>query len=111
MSYLIDSDRVADWLEGYRRATTLIRDLAPDGLAISIVTYGEIYEGIYFGRDPQRVEAIFREFLRGVRVLPISRRVARRFALVRGTLRTQGQIIPQPDIFIAPRPWSTTSPS
>jgi predicted nucleic acid-binding protein len=101
MKYLIDSDWIADWLKGRSNAIQLLDDLTPDGIAIRIVTYGEVYEGIYFGRDSERYERVFRAFLRGVRVLPISRSVARRFALVRGTLRTQGQIIPQPDILIA----------
>ncbi|MFN0070810.1 MAG: hypothetical protein ACKVVP_04900 [Chloroflexota bacterium] len=34
-----------------------------EDLAISQVSYGEIYEGSYFGRDPRRYERIFREFL------------------------------------------------
>ncbi len=101
MTHLIDSDWVADWLKGYRAAVQLLSSLPQDGLAISIITYAEVYEGIYFGRNPEQHEAIFRQFLRGVTVLPISRAVARRFAHVRGTLRAQGQLILEPDLLIA----------
>ena len=45
-------------------------------------------------------EAIFRSFLHGVSVLGINRPIARLFAIIRGNLREQGQVIPQPDIFI-----------
>ncbi|MFN8557175.1 MAG: hypothetical protein U0531_07410 [Dehalococcoidia bacterium] len=65
MTHLIDSDWVADWLKGHRAAVTLLRRLPADGLAISIVTYAEIYEGVYFGRDPARHEADFRNSCAG----------------------------------------------
>ena len=46
MSYLVDSDVLADWLRGRSAAVTLLSELAADGIAISLITYGEIYEGI-----------------------------------------------------------------
>ena len=101
MKYLIDSDWIADYLKGRLNAVRCINGLTADGIAVSIVSYAEVYEGIYFGQDRKRHEAAFREFLRGVRVLPINRTTARRFAMIRGQLRIQGQLIPQPDIFIA----------
>jgi tRNA(fMet)-specific endonuclease VapC len=101
MTYLIDSDWVADYLKGRTPAVHLLDSLFPAGLSISIITFGEIYEGIYYGSNPRDNEAVFRRFLRGVSVLGINRSVARRFARIRGTLRQQGQLIPQPDILIA----------
>ena len=70
MSYLVDSDRVADWLHGRSAAVDALRALAPDGLAISLVTYGEICEGISYGRDPAGSERVFRQVLRAVDVFP-----------------------------------------
>ena len=101
MTYLVDTDWVADYLKGRSHAVTLLNRLFPDGLAISIITFAEVYEGIYYGAEPRRNEAVFRQFLKGVPVLPISRSVAQRFAQVRGGLRSKGQLIPQPDLFIA----------
>jgi predicted nucleic acid-binding protein len=76
--------------------------LARDGLAISLITFGEIYEGIYFsGHDPAAEERGFRQFLQGVAVLPLNRAIMRRFAHIRGNLRRTGQIIGDPDILIA----------
>ena len=72
MSYLIDSDWTADYLKGRATAVTLLDHLFADGLAISIVTFAEVYEGVYYGTNPQQNEAIFRRFLRGVPVLPIT---------------------------------------
>lgn len=86
MTCLVDSDWVADFLAGRREAVDLLSTLRPEGLAISLITYGEIYEGIYFSRDPEKSEAVFLQFLRGVRVIPLARRIMQRFARI-STLR------------------------
>jgi tRNA(fMet)-specific endonuclease VapC len=70
-------------------------------MAISLITYGEVYEGIYYGQNPPQNERIFRQFLRGVTVLPLNRQIMERFARIRGDLRRKGQIIGDPDILIA----------
>src|SRR5262245_11272368 len=87
MKYLVDTDVVADALKGITYAADILRRLYPDGVAISMVTYSEIYEGIYGSYDPRQRENDFRAFLRGVTVLPFSRAVARRHARVRRQLR------------------------
>ncbi len=101
MTFLVDSDWVISYLGNRRNAVTLLDSLVVEGLAISIVTYAEVYEGIYYGRDPASNEAAFRHFLRGVRVLGINRTTARRFAMIHGRLRAQGLLIPPPDLVIA----------
>jgi tRNA(fMet)-specific endonuclease VapC len=101
VKYCVDTDWVADFLKGRRPAVELLTSLAPEGLALSVITYGEIYEGIEYGSDPNAHDAVFRRFLRGASVLSITRPVARRFATIRGQLRQRGQLIPQPDLLIA----------
>lgn len=101
MTYLVDSDWIADYLKGRRQAVALLTSLAASGTAISIVTFGEIYEGIYYGQDPREHERVFRNLLRWVDVLPMNRTVMRRFARIRGRLRRQGQLLGDPDILIA----------
>jgi tRNA(fMet)-specific endonuclease VapC len=100
MTYLLDSDWLADFLKGRPPAVTLVDSLYTAGIAISIITYAEVYEGIYYGRDRTRYERAYREFLRGVDVLGVNRAVARRFGIVRGALRSQGQLISQTDLLI-----------
>ncbi len=39
MAYLLDTDWVIDHLEGIPAAITLLQQLAPQGMAISIITY------------------------------------------------------------------------
>lgn len=99
--YLIDSDWIIDFLKGRPDAIALFRQLLPDGMAMSIMTFGEIYEGIYYGRDQQKHELGLRALLRDIRVLGINRSVARQYARIRGDLRARGLLIPQPDTLIA----------
>jgi predicted nucleic acid-binding protein len=101
VKYLVDTDRAADWLKGRPDALDLLQLLAPDGLAISLISLGELYEGIYFGGDPIAGERGLRSFLRFVDVLPLNRSIVKRFAQIRGELRRQGQLIGDPDLLIA----------
>jgi predicted nucleic acid-binding protein len=101
MTYLLDSDWVIAYLAGRRSAVGLLTRLAPEGMAISLMTYGEVYEGIYYGWDPGAAEQGFLGFLRAVRVLPVGRMVMRQFARLRGHLRSRGQLIGDPDLLIA----------
>ena len=53
MSYLLDTDFVADCLNDQPSAVSLLARSATDPLAISIITHSEICEGIYGGSNPQ----------------------------------------------------------
>ena len=43
MKYLVDSDYVADYLKGRAQSTDLLNALLQDGIAISIITFAEVY--------------------------------------------------------------------
>jgi tRNA(fMet)-specific endonuclease VapC len=101
MRYLIDTHWIASYLNGRTEAVNLFASIEQEDLAISQVTYGEIYEGIYVGQDPQRYERAFREVLRAVDVFPLTQTIWRRFARLRGELRQQGQLIADLDLLIA----------
>jgi predicted nucleic acid-binding protein len=95
MTYLIDTDWLIDYLLGVPPAQTLLASLLPDGLAISIITYSEVYEGILRSPDIQAGARGLRAFLRGAAVLPVTKTVARRNAQVRAHLRGQGRSVRQ----------------
>ncbi len=101
MSYLVDTDRIVDYLKGRQEATDLFESLHVDGLAMSLVTYAELYEGIYYGANPQPAERGLRLLLRTVDVLPLTRAIMRRFAMLRGNLRRTGLQIGDLDTLIA----------
>ena len=52
-SYLLDTDWIVDVLNGQEKAINTVLELAPAGLAISIITYGELYEGAAFAHEPE----------------------------------------------------------
>lgn len=101
MKYLIDTDWLIDHLSGVEKVKSKLEELAPEGLVISIVSLAEIYEGIFYSREPQRSESALEAFLPGVPVLNINEEICKIFGKERGGLRQQGQIIGDLDLFIA----------
>lgn len=101
MNYLIDTDWLIDYLKGKPLAGQLMDTLVHEGIAIGLITYGEILEGIYYGKDPKRQEQAFRSFLRVAPILPLAESCLERFANIRGGLRSRGQLIGDADILIA----------
>jgi tRNA(fMet)-specific endonuclease VapC len=63
MTYLSDTDWVIDHLNHIERVTRRLGELAPAGLALSIISLAELYEGIYYSRDPVESEAALRHNL------------------------------------------------
>ena len=63
MSYLVDSDWLIDAFLGVPTAVNLLAQLRGDGLAVSIVSYGELFEGAVGAPDPAAELARFRRFL------------------------------------------------
>jgi predicted nucleic acid-binding protein len=93
MTYLIDTDWIVDYLDGQPAAQQLFNSLFPAGVAISIITYLAIEEGILGGRDPRQAARSFQALLRGLDVLGLTRAVARRAARIRLELRRAGRPI------------------
>lgn len=86
MTHLFDTDWLIDVLNNQPQATATLTTLAPGGLFISIATYGELYEGAYYSRDPQRSFAQLRTLLSAFTVLPLEEPILERFGVVRGSL-------------------------
>jgi tRNA(fMet)-specific endonuclease VapC len=100
--YLLDTDWIVDVLNGQETAITTVLELAPSGLAVSIITYGELYEGAAFAHDPEPAITGLQSFLKGKAILPLTQPIMERFARIRGSLpRTIRQQIGDFDILIA----------
>ncbi len=100
--YLLDTDWIVDILNGQENAIHTALELAPAGLAVSIITYGELYEGAAFAHDPDPALSGLRHFLKGKPILPLTQPVMERFAKIRGSLpRPIRQQIGDLDILIA----------
>ena len=101
MKYLVDSDYIADYLVARPHTTELLSSLVSEGISISLITVGEIYEGIYYGHDPQKGEVLFEQFLGTLPTLHLTPTIMQQFARLRGELMRTGKIIGDFDILIA----------
>ena len=101
IAFLIDTDWVIEHLHGRRPVTERLRQLKNQGLAISVISLAELWEGVYYFRNPRRSQAGFEEFLSGVAVLGLDEEICKRFGHLRGGLREQGKLISDFDLLIA----------
>jgi tRNA(fMet)-specific endonuclease VapC len=100
--YLIDTDWVVDCLNDQEPAVRTLAALSGDGLAVSLISYGEQYQGAHYGRDPQAQIEGLREFLQDKDLLALTERTMEHFAVVRGQLSRQlRQQIGDLDLLIA----------
>ena len=91
MPYLVDTDWVIDHLANVPEAVRLLDRLAQEGIAISIITYMEAYQGVLRSPHPEEAQSKLRAFVDTVPVLPLTATVAQRCAQLRETLRKQGK--------------------
>lgn len=91
MAYLLDSNLVIPYLADDPATVPLVERLAPEGIAISVITYMEVYQGTLRSPDPQRAQEQFERFLAVVPTLPLSPAVARRCARLREELKGRGR--------------------
>jgi len=101
MKYLIDTDWVINHLRGAQRVTGKLEELAASGLALSVVSLAELYEGIYRSVNPDKAEKSLNVFLTAVTVLGLNGAVCRIFGRERARLRTEGRLIGDFDLLIA----------
>lgn len=87
MSFLIDSDVVIDYFAAQADAIDMMPGLRRSGIAISAVTYMEVVEGVTGRVEPRRGQQALRAFMRGTRVIVVSRPIAERAAAIRLELR------------------------
>ena len=102
MKYLIDTDWVINHLKGEERVVRKLEELAPEGMAMSVISLAEIYEGVYYSRDPAKSRQLLKEFLApDLKVLNVDQEVCKIFGKERGKLRQQNKMISDFDLLIA----------
>jgi len=101
LSYLIDTDWIIHYLVGNEKIVKKLLSLKEEGLAISIISLAELYEGIYYSTDPIGNERALKNFLTGVTILGIEEEICKIFGKERGRLRKKGRIVGDFDLLIA----------
>jgi tRNA(fMet)-specific endonuclease VapC len=99
--YLIDTDWVIDHLNQIERVVDRLKELRPQGLALSIVSLAELLEGVQYSRDPDQSQQALDAFLEDVSALGIDEEVCKIFGRERGRLRKEGKLIGDFDLLIA----------
>jgi len=67
---------------------------------LSVVALAEVYEGVYYARDPEASERGLNTFLESVTLVGIDEETAKIFGRERGRLRAAGMIIGDLDLLI-----------
>ena len=101
IQYLLDTDWVIHYLNEHQGIVQRLDALLDDGLGLSIISLAELYEGVYYSRDPEGDEQDLNDFLRGVTILGIDEAVCKIFGRQRGRLRAEGLLIGDTDLLIA----------
>lgn len=95
MPYLVDSDIVIDHLAHVEEATALLETLAEEGIAISIITYMETYQGVLKNLQSDQASQQFEAFTASVPILPFSTSTAKQCARLREVLKKAGKRVNQ----------------
>lgn len=100
--YLIDTDWIADYLKGKSYAVQALSPLIQGGrMAVSIVTYAELYEGVVHSGERETRVSQLSNFIMGVKLLGIDRETAEVFGQERHRLRKEGRLLDNFDLLIA----------
>jgi len=100
-SYLVDTDWIIHYLNGNKGIVEKIESLEKDGLAASVISVAELYEGIYYSTNPTSNEKALNDFLSGISTLGIEDEDCRVFGKERGRLRQEKKMIGDFDLLIA----------
>jgi len=101
VAHLIDTDWVVHHLNGVEEVRAKLMELQPDGLGLSVISLAELYEGVYYSRNPEKSQKQLEDFLSSVTVLGVNDDICRAFGQQRGHLRQRGLMIDDFDLLIA----------
>ncbi|UJS18493.1 MAG: type II toxin-antitoxin system VapC family toxin [Candidatus Jettenia sp.] len=101
LSYLIDTDWIIHYLNGQREIVKRLLALRKEGLAISVISLAELYEGVYYSTNPEGDKKALDNFLTGVSILGLDDEICKVFGKERGKLRKLKIAIGDFDLLIA----------
>ena len=101
VNYLIDTDWIIHYLSGTETIVENMEKLRAEGLGVSVVSLAELYEGVFYSKNPEAGLQGLEDFLEDIPVLDVNDEVCRVFGKERGRLRKQGNLIGDFDLLIA----------
>ena len=101
MKYLLDTTWIVEYLRGNPETISRIQELQEEGLAVSIISVAELYEGVFRSNQPEANEEALEDFVSAVTVLEVTEDMARRYGEEKARLLRQGTVIGALDLLIA----------
>ena len=102
MKCLVDTDWIIDHLKGIEKVREKLKEFRQyGGIAVSIISLAELYEGIYSSKDPIKDQRLLENLLTQFSVLAIDREICKVFGRERTKLRKKKQLIGDMDLLIA----------
>ncbi|MCX7881071.1 MAG: type II toxin-antitoxin system VapC family toxin [Patescibacteria group bacterium] len=100
-TYFLDTSAIVDYLRGKKEIIEKINSLEGN-LVSSYVCLAELFEGVYYSKNKEKVKKIILNFFRGLnKIFDIDEKIAEKFGSLRKELRKKGKLIEDIDIFIA----------
>jgi tRNA(fMet)-specific endonuclease VapC len=102
VKYLLDTDTISFVArDEHARLTWRVLNSAPEDLAMSVISRGEVEFGLRLAPPRRDTERRMRDLLAAVPCLPLSGEVALAYADIRSTLQRTGKSIGHNDTWIA----------
>lgn len=89
MKYLVDTDWVIHHLKGNEEVRRKLKEFRCDGIGLSIISLAELYEGVYFSKDPIKDQKDLELLISQFSLLQIDKEICKIFGKERGKLRQQ----------------------
>ena len=98
--YLLDTDWAIYYLRGKDVFVKTIDEFRKEGIAISTISVAELYDGVFRNPIPDKKEIILLDFLEGLRIINVTKPVARIFGKKRAELKEKGFTVSDFDLLI-----------
>jgi tRNA(fMet)-specific endonuclease VapC len=101
MKYLLDTTWIVEYLRGNAEVISRVQELQEEGLAVSIISVAELYEGVFRSNNPTANEQSLKDLLSAATVLEITQEICRVYGEEKAKLVQKGAIIGALDLLIA----------
>lgn len=103
MNYLIDTDKLINFLKGGQKEILEFQKLTQPSLFLSVINIAEYFEGAYRSSNPEKQIKLIQDFIRTaeIQTLPIDEDIAVIYATEQAKLAGRGERLGGFDLLIA----------
>jgi tRNA(fMet)-specific endonuclease VapC len=100
MKHLLDTTWIVEYLRGNAEVISRVQELQEEGLAVSIISVAELYEGVFRSNNPAANEQALKDLLSATTVLDITQEICRVYGEEKSKLIQKGTVIGALDLLI-----------